>query len=138
MKILEWKQDYNLNIAHIDGQHSKIVDYINQIRIAAGSDEKTDIIYDTLNSLREYSQNHFREEEFLMKENNYNKLEEHINQHNYFISRITDIRLKLKKKEPVLLVELTAFLFGWLIKHICIEDKKYAEHIKANEIRPNI
>jgi len=121
---MEWKDQYNLNLEHIDQQHQKLVAQINLLdeNILKGSEQ--DKIGEILNALVSYTQQHFRDEETYMAEINYPELEEHKIEHKALIKEVADFLVKRAEDNNFDSFELLLFLKEWLIDHILQSDKK--------------
>lgn len=124
MAYMEWKDQYNLNLEHIDQQHQKLVAQINLLdeNILKGSEQ--DKIGEILNALVSYTQQHFRDEETYMAEINYPELEEHKIEHKALIKEVADFLVKRAEDNNFDSFELLLFLKEWLIDHILQSDKK--------------
>lgn len=123
--LVEWQDDYSLELPEIDDQHKALFDLINRLWDAlvrrAGKDEVAAII----SELESYTQTHFTAEETLMRLAGYPRLAEHQASHAEFMKLIA------REKEKVaagarLDMEMINFLTDWLAKHIKVADKDYA------------
>lgn len=130
MVLIEWSADYELGIKSIDEQHKKIVDIINKTYLVLISGNKDRHSLDSLlDELTDYAETHFKFEENLMRENNFELIEEHSSFHNGFFTTIA------QQKESVVngmddpsdtsVSDLIVYLRDWLISHILAEDIKY-------------
>lgn len=129
-KLVEWKDSYCIKISEIDEQHRKLFDILNQLYDSflngnTGSD--IDLILD---ELEDYTIYHFEEEEKLFAKFNYSQTEEHVNQHESFISKIDEFKEKINSKNSKVHLELINFLRDWIIKHILFSDKLYVNELK--------
>ncbi len=124
----EFTDDYLVGIELIDNEHRelfKIVDkashLIKNLDDASGYDK----IVDILNQLRDYTKEHFSDEEEYMEGIGYEGLEAQKRAHDAFIERLNDIDLdRLDENPKESLQELLEFLLGWLVNHILYTDKK--------------
>ncbi len=128
MARIEWSRDYELGIEVIDGQHRRIVDYINQL---ADAEERHDqeAMARIIHHLVDYTQSHFAFEEALLEEVDYATLVPHQRTHGRFIQRIEGLRDRFEAGEDVA-AELGELLKTWLIGHIRSEDARYAPAVK--------
>lgn len=124
MAYIEWNDQYNLNLEHIDLQHQKLVAQINLLdeNILKGSEQ--DKIGEILNVLVSYTQKHFRDEEDYMAEINYPELEAHKIEHEALIKEVANFLVKRAEDNDFDSFELLLFLKEWLIDHILQSDKK--------------
>ena len=109
----EFTDDYLTGIALVDAEHKelfRIVDKANQLVKSFDSLSGYDNIIQILNELKEYTKEHFADEEEYMEA---------------FIDKLENIDLNQIDQNPQeYLQELLEFLLGWLINHILYTDKK--------------
>lgn len=126
-----WHNDFLLHIEVIDNQHEKffeIYDHtLNLINDNVNIDEEK--IRNILFELSEYLKNHIRYEEELLRKSEFADIEQHINQHKYFIKRIEEFFFGLEYKNPQLLHNMLVFIKKWFLSHILETDAKYKETV---------
>ena len=67
MPILNWSEEFSINVAEIDAQHKKLLEHVNNLHAAVEAKiDKTDL-RQMLVSLVEFTRLHFSTEEKLMK-----------------------------------------------------------------------
>ncbi|MEJ2071874.1 MAG: bacteriohemerythrin [Reinekea sp.] len=137
MKII-WSSEYELGIPVIDGQHQRIVEYINRVQECHGLQDR-DQISEVLYSLVDYTFSHFAFEEALLEEIEFEDLVEHRAAHEGFVTRVDSMKKRYDAGEDVVL-ELTKFLQSWLLEHILSDDASYSEIVKAKmlKIEPHV
>lgn len=129
MAYLDWKDELNTGIRVIDGQHRRIVDYINQLHdIAQGSGEADTV--EVLTALVDYTLSHFAFEESLLEEAGYPQHASHVHAHDAFRNRIFDFRERARQGEDVA-EPLLELLKDWLFEHIAHEDARYVPLVSA-------
>jgi hemerythrin len=124
MAHIDWTEDLAIGIPVIDGQHRRIVDYINQLDAIDGEADRA-IVGRVLSDLVDYTYSHFAFEEALMEEAGYDFLSIHRGAHQAFCSRIDQLRQRFGDGEQVA-AELAAMLGQWLVYHIRHDDGSYA------------
>ncbi len=138
MPALTWTDDLSVGIEVIDGQHKRIVDYINQLHEAHVTGEK-ELLNRVLEELIDYTQSHFGFEETVMEEAGYAFLKAHRRVHELFIRKIGQFHDRHRSGEDVT-VELSNILVSWLVNHIKREDRDYAgvvqKHLGAGASEP--
>ncbi len=78
-----------------------------------------------MNELREYTKEHFTDEEEYMESIHYEGLDAQKRAHEAFIDKLNNIDPNQLEENPQEnLQELLEFLLGWLINHILHTDKK--------------
>jgi hemerythrin len=130
MARVEWTPDLNTGVDLIDGQHQRIVEYINQVHDARQSRSDA-IVGKIVNTLVEYTVSHFGFEEALMEDAGYQYLRPHKKVHELFIRRVADFQRRFAAGEDVT-EELLDLLHRWLFSHIRNEDRAYAPVVKAH------
>ncbi len=125
-----WDSSLDLGIDVIDGQHRRIVTYINELEIAnrnSDNDKVTEVII----GLVDYTITHFAFEESLMEKAGYPILDAHKKVHQAFIDRINEYRIQHQQGKQVTM-QLMYELKTWLINHIKQEDKDYSASVKKS------
>lgn len=130
MSYIVWSDDLATGINVIDGQHKRIVHYINQLTDAKSLDAP-DIVGDVLMDLVDYTLSHFAFEESLMDDAGYNAAAIHKRTHDAFREKIQDYQSRYKSGEDVS-NELFELLNVWLIHHIAEDDGSYVPVVKEN------
>lgn len=132
MSIVEWKKKYDVGNDKIDRQHRRFIDLINLV------DEKQNIskeeLMEVFESLRDYAEFHFQEEEEIMDDIDPLIFEYHKKEHNWFIEKLSEIGKQIESEDPDLIDNLSYFLSDWLISHILNMDMNLAKHLVKEEI----
>ncbi|MDE5824566.1 MAG: hemerythrin family protein, partial [Lachnospiraceae bacterium] len=101
-----------------------IVDKANQLVKSFDALSGYDSIIQILNELKDYTKEHFADEEEYMEGINYDGLGAQKRAHEAFIDKLENINLDQVDENPQeYLQELLEFLLGWLINHILHTDK---------------
>ena len=131
-QLLEWTPDLSVGIDVIDGQHKRIVDYVNKLHEARIRRDRG-AIAGIIEELVDYTVSHFSFEEVMMEEAGYRFLKAHQRIHKLFIRRVEEYQLRFKSGEDVETVatDMQATLVAWLMNHIRREDMDYSEPIRA-------
>ncbi|SFN07657.1 bacteriohemerythrin [Marinobacter pelagius] len=133
MTFWPWSKELEVGIGEIDEQHKWLVDLTNQLHDAleGGADqEKTSEI---LESLMDYTMNHFIVEEDLFLRLGYPETDAHKAEHNKFTGQIMNL-IERHENGDSAGEETLELLKDWLTHHILKVDKAYVEHFRANGI----
>lgn len=130
MQRVEWTEEYELGIGVIDGQHKRIVEYINKLA-DIGPEGSSEELSEIVDSLLDYTYSHFAFEEALMEEAGYENLNFHQQTHEAFTNRIRDLHRRFCEGEAVN-EEIGELLKNWLLNHIKEDDRSYAPLVKKN------
>lgn len=120
-------EQYMTGIPLIDGEHEtlfQIIGEANELVKAELLHDKYDEIVRILDELREYTKEHFRDEEEYMESIGYTGLEAQKMAHRAFVAKLDELDMdQLDEHQQEYLEELLEFLFGWLSNHILRSDK---------------
>lgn len=128
MSHIEWTAELEVGIDVIDGQHRRIVDYINTLK-DIGSDPDSRVVGRVIGDLIDYTYSHFAFEEALMEEAGYESLAIHQKTHRAFCERIDQLKQRFDNGEDVA-TPLSDLLQTWLIQHIMSDDSSYAPLVR--------
>ncbi len=119
--------EYRTGIELVDREHEMLFQIIAEATNLVKDEmifDKYDEIMKIINRLREYTEEHFGDEEEYMEHIGYSGLEAQKRAHQIFITKLREINLdEIDEKQQEYLEELMEFLFGWLSNHILRSDK---------------
>lgn len=119
-------EDYRLGIVDIDEQHRALFDCIENLDAAIASGDRWLAVYQTLVEIESWVKVHFAVEESLMRICRFPHLESHQKQHAAFVAKVGEMKDETQTME--ISQKTSHFLHAWLLQHIGLEDRKYAEH----------
>jgi hemerythrin len=125
MQFLEWEDSYNIGVKEIDIQHRGLFDVISKLSTARRYDPSGKYFSAMLDQFIDYAKIHFATEERYMQEAQYNKLVEHQQEHNQFLTDIMTLAAGAEKKEPDIQQKILDFLKDWYVAHILGADRDY-------------
>lgn len=128
MSTIEWTADLEIGIPVIDGQHRRIVDYINTLH-DLGRHPDRNALDRVIDDLIDYTYSHFAFEEALMEEAGYEFLAIHQRTHGAFRDRVEELRGRFDAKEDIA-DPLAVLLKTWLIQHIMSDDTSYSALVR--------
>jgi len=135
MAFINWNENLSVKIASIDEQHKKLIGLINNFYEEVSHRTNDENISMLIKGMKDYTQLHFDNEEKYMKRFNYPEYETHKKEHDFFISKVTDLEEKYNKGKVILTFEITTFLKDWIKKHIQGSDKKYTNFFVQNGVK---
>lgn len=131
MPIVEWEEKYLLGVEQFDAHHKHLVGLLNKVyEMFLLNDVAEGKLQEILDSLAEYANYHFDQEESWMCEVGYPRLEEHILEHKRFIYKLYELNRQFKEDTSYLTLEIVSFLRRWLLEHIMSADAKYSVFIR--------
>jgi hemerythrin len=131
MPFLEWKDTYNIGVKEIDNQHRGLFDLISKLFNSRLYEPDGKYFVLTLNKFVEYAQVHFSTEERYMQEAQYPKFAEHQNEHELFITQVSQLAQDVDNKEPDIENKTLDFLKDWYVAHILGSDRDLEEPFRA-------
>lgn len=124
----EFTDEYRTGITLIDAEHQelfRIIEEATKVVKSYSVSDSYDEILQILERLKDYTKEHFQDEEEYMESIGYDGLEAQKRAHTAFVERLESIREEDIDQNPQeYLQELIEFLLGWLVKHILYTDKK--------------
>lgn len=124
----EFTEEYLTGIELIDKEHETLFNIVERAdRLIRSFDGLSgyDKITEILDELKDYTKEHFGDEEEYMESIHYEGLAAQKRAHESFIDKLENIDLNAVEEDPQeYLQELLEFLLGWLINHILYTDKK--------------
>jgi hemerythrin len=132
MTHLVWTNDLNTGINVIDGQHRRIVEYINQLHDARLAKDRA-AVGEVIEAAVDYTLSHFGFEEALLEDADYEFLRPHKKVHELFIRRLSELRTRFKAGEDVS-EDLHNLLSRWLFSHIRSDDMNYVPAVRAKMV----
>ncbi|MDH3349680.1 MAG: bacteriohemerythrin [Desulfobulbaceae bacterium] len=124
MSILAWDKNIILDHPIIDQQHQKLVILVNEFYEAIRKKEANSAIMELLQGLIDYTEFHFKDEQNLMRLNQYPDYLPHVSEHRKFVAHVADCYTRISEGKLVISLEITSFLRSWLVEHIKVTDKK--------------
>jgi hemerythrin len=133
---IEWTEDLATGIADIDAQHRELYRNIAQLHEAMKQNH-LDRVRATLVYLADYAVDHFATEERAMAAASYPGLEEHRAAHHAFVEQFLRYKADVDREgtSPRVVVDLSAWLGGWLRDHVRRMDGDMARHLRPRQPR---
>lgn len=120
--IATWKDDYCTGHALVDAQHREIFQLVNQFAEAVGARRAHALVRPVLDRLIGYVEEHFAEEERLMRRACFPGAAQHARLHRDFRAKVEELVQAYRQGDLVLPLTLSQFLLEWLREHIQVED----------------
>lgn len=122
--------EFITGIGFIDMEHAGLFEIIGRVHDVINDDmlhDRYDAIVDILSELREYTVNHFSDEEKYMERIGYSGLEAQREVHSAFIDKLVELDMsdltEIDSNQMEYLADLVEYLNDWLITHIMKMDK---------------
>ncbi|MDR4508031.1 MAG: bacteriohemerythrin [Candidatus Brocadiaceae bacterium] len=135
MPIMEWKDEFSVNVAEFDSHHKQLVVMINELHDAMTGGKGKQVLGEILQKLVNYCAFHFKAEEQLFQKHDYPDYKEHKGKHDNMANKVLALQKDFQAGKAAITLEVSNFLRDWLNKHILQTDKKYCEFFNSVCVR---
>lgn len=125
MSLIRWSKEYEIGHKQIDDEHRELFDRINHFHDAWCERQDRREVSLLLSQLIQYAEQHFRNEEEIMRQAGYAALDEHAQKHEGLVETVFELAQKLENRAFNPSHETLAFLRTWLTDHILREDMQF-------------
>ncbi|MGA7828743.1 MAG: bacteriohemerythrin [Geobacteraceae bacterium] len=129
MSFFTWKDQFSVHVQEMDAQHREYFEFLNEMHDAVMRVDKKEVLERMFYNLRKYAEQHFVDEESLMRKVNYPDLALQQQQHALFITHLRELQDSYKEQQIAIPESTLAFMKDWLLEHILQQDKKYGEYL---------
>ena len=135
MAFVDWSPNLSVGIDFIDADHQQSITLLAELQGLVASDQPRTAAIEKLDELIEFSEQHFRLEERLMKENNYREFAQHQAIHKKLLQQTAELRERLASGTTDIGPEVMDFLKEWLMRHILESDKHFGGFLEGKLTR---
>ncbi len=132
--LLTWQPEYSVNVQRIDTQHKRLFATANRLLDAVEGQQGSADIAAALDLMIDYAKFHFNEEETLLRRYGYVHADDHQARHRTLITQAQELERKLVDDQGITPLELLDFLHDWIVQHILIEDRRYADVLNSHGV----
>lgn len=125
MKYIRWNEELSVDNPIIDEQHKELFRTINEFYTAIAEKKNKLATQKVIEEMEKYIKTHFTSEEIMMKNAGYEGLNQHLNEHQFYIEKVQDLRERYEQGRLILSLEVTNFIKDWITNHIMVTDQKY-------------
>jgi hemerythrin len=124
---------FQVGIDQVDREHRQLFEIAGKVydALAASDEAAAAAARAAIAELLDYTVTHFASEEALMAAAGYPELEAHRELHHHLLSQARDMEMRAEFGEQYVPVELSHFLYNWLVDHIEANDRKFGEFMAA-------
>lgn len=129
-----WKDKYELGVSVVDDQHrelfQRVEEFMKTLRSLASWDEKVQHVNETLEFMKGYVVEHFRDEEEYQLKIGYPGYEEHKKIHTDMVNYVLQVSAEYESSgfNEQLMQQFGGKLLAWLINHVAAEDQRIANY----------
>lgn len=134
MAFITWKKTFEIGFELIDEQHKIFVNLLNELHEAQTQGTSQHVIKESLAKFVDYTHYHFNTEETLFRQYNYPQIEEHLEEHSYFIDKVRLFQLNSQKNDLLISLKTLDFLKEWTINHILGTDQQFSDFVRSQEL----
>ncbi len=131
----DWNDSYTVKVQQLDDEHKQLFSIINQLHEGMKAGRGKDVMQSVLDQLLHYTEQHFADEEVLMKMVGYSWLQAHIALHRRFVKQIKSFCEDHHSGAASISIAMLEFLRNWLADHIMGTDHQYMGTFSAAGIR---
>ncbi len=134
MEHVAWDESMSVGVGILDDDHKRLLDMFNGLLKTGVATRTKDDLIPLLQSLRDYTDVHFRREEAFMERHGFPDLEAHKAAHRYFVDEVGKLTGELGDSHAMMLrIDLILLLKDWLIEHIQTIDKRYQPYLVGED-----
>lgn len=129
-----WKDKYELGVPLIDSQHRelfrRVEAFFQTLRTTVSWDQKAQRVNETLEFMKAYVVEHFRDEEAYQLQIGYPGREAHRQIHQDMVRYVLEVSEAYQKNgcDERMLQQFAGRLLAWLINHVAAEDQRIASY----------
>jgi hemerythrin len=129
-----WKEQYELGVPQVDAQHKelfrRVESFLQVLRSDNSWNEKIPKINETLEFMKGYVVEHFRDEEEYQLSIDYPGYEAHKQIHNDMVNYVQEVSKQYEQSntDESLMQQFGGRLLAWLINHVAAEDQRIADY----------
>lgn len=124
MTFLQWSPQLSVGIDFMDADHRRLMELLTELDDLVESGPVQPVAIDKLDEIIDFAEQHFRLEERLMEESEYEEFEQHRQAHEVLLQDISGLRQYLTTGEKTAGPKIMEFLKDWLVHHIAESDKE--------------
>ena len=132
--VLQWRDEYNINVAAMDQQHQRIFALGGTVFDVMEQKKGRPALERALVALIAYTRTHFAEEEVILKAHGYPDAAAHNKKHERLLDQIEDIRGHMDGPSVETAGDFAEFFKGWMLNHILTEDRKIGAFLNAKGV----
>jgi len=129
---VSWSNSYSMGVKLIDDQHKGLINFVNDLFNHASGNESRERAYFTevIQQAVQYIKEHFQAEEKLMIGTKFPGYAEHKKVHDEFTLTVVKSVKDFEAGKRLVLEKFARFLKDWVLTHIAVMDRQYADYFR--------
>ena len=131
----QFDSKFIVGVEQIDREHQRLFEIAGRVHdgLSARGEAAEATTRAAVAELLDYTATHFTSEESLMERAGYPGLEEHRRQHRHLLAQARDMEMRAEIGDLSMPIELSRFIYRWLVDHIEASDKRIGEFVAAQK-----
>jgi len=131
----QFDSKFIVGVEQIDREHQRLFEIAGRVHdgLSASGKATEAATRAAVAELLDYTATHFTSEESLMERAGYPGLEEHRRQHRHLLAQARDMEMRAEIGDLSMPIELSRFIYRWLVDHIEASDKRIGEFVAAQK-----
>jgi hemerythrin len=127
-----WLNSYSMGVKLIDEQHKGLIDFINDLfNHSSGNEEEERAFFsEVIDQAVQYIKEHFHAEEKLMRGTKFSGYADHKKVHEEFTLMVIQSAKDFQTGKRLVLKKFAYFLKDWVLGHIAVMDRQYADYFR--------
>ena len=129
---IKWTPALKIGHAVIDNQHIELFSLFDEFVEGCAKERGKVSVVELYQSLKDYVEKHFRDEEALMASSGYPGLEKQKREHQKFQRQVSELGSTISRRGVTLieLVQMNKLLVNLLVNHVQDVDQKFGEYLR--------
>ncbi|MBI2318223.1 MAG: bacteriohemerythrin [Betaproteobacteria bacterium] len=123
-----------VKVQRMDNQHVSLLASAVALLAVIEADKGRELVLETLRAMIAFARYHFDQEEALLKMYGFPDLERHAAIHRRLLAQAAQFQDRIGAGASISAAEAEAWLKGWIIEHIRVEDAKYSAFLNSKNI----
>ncbi len=132
---LQWSPDFSVGVERFDAQHEKYFLIVQKLYDAIRFRAPRARVGEILGELYAYSVSHMTDEEDVLEEYGFPRLQEHRAEHRKFRRNVRSYMDEFDAGNTAIAVSVFQFLQDWLHTHLSEMDGRYTEFLHARGVK---
>ena len=134
MQTIEWRDDFNINVAELDHQHQRLAELVNELHRAVTGGQDAREVGGILKRLLAFTRSHFETEERLMLEFDYPDFQAHKNEHDDLLDQLECVARKISGGHGPVFAPEVDVSSDWVMVHMLGFDKPLGDYLNGRDV----